>query len=189
MHPYKISIRAACTAEGTTLLHLAAQYTDLELLTWMLAFAAEHAFPLGMSSDRAGSSPLDYAIQNQWWQVHLKTHSFQCNSRHCQDKHDSSPMMSKYLPVSTYLGAKQRAYSVQGMSKLVGAIHAGVVRMSFELQKSLFTSAAFKILLRHFARELEPLLQVISRTQDALNRFSIARIKQAPQLFQLLSAA
>lgn len=53
------------------MLHLAAQYTDLELLVWMLDFAAEHAFPLGMSNDQAGSSALDYAIQNQWWQVSL----------------------------------------------------------------------------------------------------------------------
>lgn len=51
------------------MLHLAAQYTDLELLVWMLEFAAQHAFPLSMSNDQAGLSALDYAIQNQWWQV------------------------------------------------------------------------------------------------------------------------
>ncbi len=47
----------------------------------------------------------------------------------------------------------------QGMSKLVDAIRGGVVQLSLELQSSLFTSHAFAILLRHFARELEPLLQ------------------------------
>ena len=41
----------------------------------MLEFAAEHAFPLGMSNDQAGLSALDYAIQNQWWQVNCAVSS------------------------------------------------------------------------------------------------------------------
>ena len=49
---------------------------------------------------------------------------------------------------------------MQGMSKLVRAIDAGNMRVSIQLQHCLFASGAFKILLRHFSRDLEPLLKV-----------------------------
>lgn len=62
-------LRAAKNLGGGTLLHIAARHTDMELLVWLLTFSAAHAFPLAMSKDTAGLSPLDYAIHNQWWQV------------------------------------------------------------------------------------------------------------------------
>ena len=46
------------------------------------------------------------------------------------------------------------------MSKIVGAVHKGIVRLSASVLASLFVSPAFQTLLKHFAAELEPLLMV-----------------------------